>query len=71
MGKAILWLGGDDVSIVTAIPGISCSSSELLSVYSTRLQFAMLVGVDKPSNVERLGFIIKFLFTAFVFALIN
>ena len=45
-GEAILWsraldakifLGGDDVSIATAIPGVSCSSSELSSVYSTRL----------------------------------
>jgi hypothetical protein len=46
MGEAILWLcaldmknflGGDDVSIATEIPGVSCSSSELSSVYSTRL----------------------------------
>ena len=37
MGEATLWLGGDDVSIATAIPGVSCSSSELSSVYSTRL----------------------------------
>ena len=45
-GEAILWsraldaknfLGGHDVSIATSIPGVSCSSSELSSVYSTRL----------------------------------
>jgi hypothetical protein len=45
-GEAILWsralyakifLGGDDVFIAAAIPGVSCSSSELSSVYSTRL----------------------------------
>ena len=45
-GEAILWsraldakifLGGDDVSIATAIPGVSCSLSELSSVYLKRL----------------------------------
>ena len=45
-GEAILWsraldakifFGGEDVFIAAAIPGVSCSSSELSSVYSTRL----------------------------------
>jgi hypothetical protein len=34
---AKIFLGGDDVSIATAILGVIYSSSELSSVYSTRL----------------------------------